>query len=150
MRLRAESDRHGMKIFAMTKQMGRNGSFCAAIRRGGIEEAVAVDMADARACRRAGLEIGHIGHLVQIPRAEADAAALLGPGYWTVFNFEKAAEAAAAAERLGRRQDLLARIQTEGDRFYRGHEGGFGATDVLRVANAIDDSQGARFAGITT
>src|SRR5215207_8606152 len=73
--LRAEADRHGLKIFAMTKQMGRNGSFCAALRRGGIHKVVAVDMECARACRRAGLEIGHIGHLVQVPRAEADAAA---------------------------------------------------------------------------
>src|SRR5688500_7366296 len=148
--LRAEADRHGLKIFGMTKQMGRNGSFCAALRRGGIHKAVAVDMADARACRLAGLEIGHVGHLVQIPRAEADAAAALAPDYWTVFNFEKSAEAARASEQRGRRQDLMARIQTEGDRFYRGHEGGFEATDVLTVADRLDSLGGARFAGITT
>ncbi len=148
--LRAESDRHGLKIFGMTKQMGRNGSFCAALRRGGIGKAVAVNMADARACRLGRLEIGHLGHLVQIPRAEADAAASLAPDYWTVFNFEKAAEAAWASEQRGRRQDLLARIQTEGDRFYRGREGGFDAADVLRVADRLDDLHGGRFAGITT
>ena len=138
--LRAEADRHGLKLFAMTKQMGRNGSLCAALRRGGIHKVVAVDMECARACRRAGLEIGHIGHLVQVPRAEADAAASLSPDYWTVFNLEKAAEAAAAAMKRGRRQDLLARIQTQGDRFYRGHEGGFEAADVLRVADSLDAS----------
>ena len=149
-KLRAEADRHGLKLFAMTKQMGRNGSFCAALRRGGVEKAVAVDMTDARACRRAGLRIGHIGHLVQVPRAEADAAAALAPDYWTVFNFEKGAEASRAAERRQRRQDLLARIQAEGDRFYRGHEGGFAAVDVLRVADRLDDLPGGRFAGITT
>ncbi len=148
--LRAESDRHGLRIFGMTKQMGRNGSFCAALRRGGIDKAVAVDMACARACRRAGLQIGHIGHLVQIPRAEADAAASLTPDYWTVFNFEKATEAARASGLRGRRQDLLARIQSEGDRFYRGHEGGFDAAEILRVADRLDDLEGACFAGVTT
>jgi predicted amino acid racemase len=148
--LRAEADRHALKIFGMTKQMGRNGSFCAALRRGGIDKAVAVDMADARACRLAGLEIGHIGHLVQVPRAEADAAASLAPDYWTVFNLEKAAEAARAAGRRGRRQELLARIHSEGDHFYRGHEGGFEAADVLEVADRLDDLDGGRFAGITT
>lgn len=148
--LRDESDRQGLKLFAMTKQMGRNGSFCAALRRGGIHDVVAVDMECARACRRAGLEIGHIGHLVQVPRAEADAAASLSPAYWTVFNVEKAAEAAAAAKRRGRRQDFLARIQSEGDRFYRGHEGGFEAADVLRIADRLDALDGGRFAGITT
>src|SRR5919197_3246288 len=58
--IRAEADRLGLKVFAMTKQMGRSPSFCAAVARGGITDAVAVDMDDAVACRRAGLDIGHI------------------------------------------------------------------------------------------
>ena len=33
--------RHGLKVFAMTKQMGRNGDFCRAVVRGGIGEVVA-------------------------------------------------------------------------------------------------------------
>lgn len=148
--LSAKAARHGLKIFAMTKQMGRNGSFCRAVKAGGIGKAVAVDMECARACRRAGLGIGHIGHLVQVPRAEADAAAAMAPYYWTVFNAEKAAEAGKAADRIGRRQDLLARIQTAGDIFYRGHEGGFAAQDAVKVADELDRLPGARFAGLTT
>ena len=79
--------------------------------RGGIGASVNVDMECARATRRAGMAIGHIGHLVQIPKAEADAAASFAPAYWTVFNDEKAAEAAAATAPLGRVQSMLARIQ---------------------------------------
>ena len=45
---------------------------------------------------------------------------------------------------------MLVRIQTEGDTFYRGHEGGFEADDVVTVADRIDAREGARFAGITT
>jgi len=148
--LRSEADRHRLKIFAMTKQMGRNPSFCAAVRRGGIEKAVAVDMEDARACVRAGLRLGHLGHLVQAPRAEADAASALAPDYWTVFNTEKAEEAASAAARQGRKRAFLARIQGEGDRFYRGHEGGFAAEAITEVAERLDSLSGGRFAGITT
>src|SRR5580700_2605142 len=140
----------GLKVFAMTKQMGRNGSFCQAVARGGIAKAVAVDMECARATHRAGLGLGHTGHLVQIPRYEANAAATLAPDYWTVFNREKAGEAAAASTRLGRVQSLLARIHAQGDRFYRGHEGGFSASDIVRVADELDGLPGARFAGITT
>jgi predicted amino acid racemase len=146
----AEARRLGLKVFAMTKQMGRNGDFCRAVVRGGIGASVCVDMECARATRRAGMAIGHIGHLVQIPKAEADAAVSLSPGYWTVFNDEKAAEAASAANKRGVTQALLARIQTRGDRFYRGHEGGFGASDVVAVANRIDEFGGAAFVGITT
>jgi predicted amino acid racemase len=148
--IREAADRRGLKVFAMTKQMGRSPAFCAAVKGAGIGEAVAVDMADARACSDAGLGIGHIGHLVQIPKAEVDVAASFGPRYWTVFNFDKAAEAAAASARQGRRQELLARIQNAGDQFYRGHEGGFDAADVAEVAGHLDALEGARFAGITT
>jgi predicted amino acid racemase len=140
----------GLKVFAMTKQMGRNADFCAAIVRGGIPAAVAVDLECARAAHRGGLRIGHLGHLVQIPRTEADAAARLAPDYWTVFNREKAEQAAAATAKHGRAQPLLARIQAQGDIFYTGHEGGFHADKIPDVADAIDKLPGAQFAGITT
>lgn len=146
-----EADKHGLKTFAMTKQIGRYSGFCQAIKRGGIDQVVAVDMACAIAVKRAGLNIGHLGHLVQIPRFEADlAASHIAPDYWTVFSDVKAKEAAAAAQRAGREQKLLARIQTSGDTFYRGHEGGFEANDVVDVAAAMNALDGARFAGITT
>ncbi|UFI02851.1 alanine racemase [Roseibium aggregatum] len=148
---KGEADKHGLKTFAMTKQVGRHSGFCQAVMRGGIERSVAVDMACALACDRAGLKTGHLGHLVQVPKREAAfAAAKLQPDYWTVFSAEKAQEAAAAAKAAGRTQNLLARIQTEGDTFYRGHEGGFDAEDIVAVAEQLDALEGGAFAGITT
>ena len=148
----AKADSLGLTVMAMTKQMGRNDSFCRAVMRGGIARSVAVDMECALATKRAGMELGHIGHLVQIPRWDASKAARLSPAWWTVFNLEKAAEAAAASQTLGRerKQPLLARIRGENDQFYRGHEGGFPASDVVAVAAALDKLSGGRFAGITT
>lgn len=149
--LKTEADRNGLKIFAMTKQVGRSSSFCHAVQRGGIEKSVAVDMACARATHRAGMPVGHLGHLSQVPRFEAAAAArVLRPDYWTVFNAEKAHEAGSAARDAGYRQNLLARIKADGDTFYRGHEGGFDAADIVAVADGLDRVEGGRFAGITT
>lgn len=149
--LKTEADKQGLKIFAMTKQVGRASSFCQAVQRGGIEKSVAVDMACARATHNAGMKVGHLGHLQQVARAEADAAAAtFRPDYWTVFNAEKAHEAGQAAHKAGYRQNLLARIKAEGDTFYRGHEGGFEASDVVAVADGLDRVEGGRFAGITT
>ena len=131
----AAAAQRNLKVFAMT-QTGRAATavFCQAVMRGGIDRSVAVDMACAIACDRAGLKTGHLGHLVQVPRHEAAAAARdLKPDYWTVFSDQKASEAAAAAEAAGREQALLARIQTEGDIFYRGHEGGFSAQEITAV-----------------
>ena len=149
--LRDEGDRLGLKVFAMTKQVSRQSGFARAVMAGGIERCVAVDMACAIACHNAGLRIGHLGHLVQVPRAEAAMAARdLAPDYWTVFSDDKAAEAAAAARSCGRSQAILARVQTEGDTFYRGHEGGFAAEAAVDAARRIDALDGAYFAGITT
>ncbi len=148
--LAAAGDKAGLEVFAMTKQMGRNGDFLKAIKAGGIGRVVAVDMECARAGTRAGLGLGHVGHLVQVPRAEADAAAALSPDYWTVFNLDKAREAAAAMARQGRTANLLIRIHAAGDRFYPGHEGGFPADEIVAIADAVDALPGARFAGITT
>lgn len=148
--INAEATKAGLETFAMTKQMGRNGDFLRAVKAGGLDRVVAVDMECARAAHRAGLGIGHLGHLVQIPFAETDAAASMAPDYWTVFNLEKAAEAGAAMARQGRTANLLLRLYAEGDRFYRGHEGGFPAGDVVAIADAVDRLPGARFAGIVT
>ncbi|MCP8884108.1 alanine racemase [Devosia sp. XJ19-1] len=149
--LKSEADRNGLKIFAMTKQAGRSSSFCQAVQRGGIEKSVAVDMACARATHRAGMPVAHLGHLSQVARAEADAAAAtFRPDFWTVFNAEKAHEAGQAAHKAGYRQNLLARIKAEGDTFYRGHEGGFDAAEIVAVAEGLDRVEGGRFAGITT
>jgi len=147
---RRAADRHGLEVFAMAKQVGRPPAFFEALRAGGIDAGVAVDMTDARAMTGAGTALGHVGHLVQVPQAEAGAAAVMRPRNWTVFSDAKAAEAADAARAAGRTQDLLARIHAPGDRFYPGHEGGFRADDVVAVAERLNRLDGARFAGITT
>ncbi len=140
----------GLKVFAMTKQIGRNRDVSRALVSAGITHAVGVDLQCAVAARAGGLGVGHIGHLVQIPRHDAAAAAALAPLYWTVFNEDKAREAGAAAQARGRTQDLLLRIVAPGDRFYTGHEGGFSAESVLQAADLIDTIPGVRFAGVTT
>lgn len=145
-----EAKRLGLKTFAMTKQIGRTPPALQAIVDGGIESFVAVDLDGARPIHQAGHHLGHIGHLVQIPRDQANEAAAMKADYWTVFSNEKAAEAAQAAAELGRTQSLLARIQAPGDTFYMGHEGGFAAKNISSVAAQIDALTGADFAGITT
>ena len=93
-----EAERLGLKIYAMSKQIGRNPPAFAALAAGGIDSYVAVDMACARPIHAAGYGVGHIGHLVQISQAEALEAAEMKPDYWTVFSLDKAREAAEACK----------------------------------------------------
>ena len=154
--MKQEAAKNGLKIFAMTKQVGRYPGMSQALIAGGIDAAVAVDMQCARAACAGGLRLGHVGHLVQVPRFEADMAASLCPDYWTVFSLEKAQEASQATlhrnARTGRseRQKILVRIHAPGDRFYNGHAGGFAAETIVEVARQIDALPGCQFAGITS
>src|SRR6185436_4273808 len=75
----------GLKVFAMSKQFGRNPPAFEALKRGGIHRYVAVDMDCARVISRSGHRVSHIGHLVQVPRGAAHEAAALQADYWTVF-----------------------------------------------------------------
>jgi predicted amino acid racemase len=145
-----EAQRLGVTPYAMTKQIGRNPDACRAIMAGGIPASVAVDVDCARAITGAGMRLGHVGHLVQVPRIDAGEVAAMAPDNWTVFSAGKAAEAAASSKRVGRDQALLARIHALDDEFYSGHEGGFDASDILAVADSLDALDGAHFAGITT
>lgn len=144
-----EGKKYGLKVFAMTKQIGRNPAAIEAMVRAGIDAGVCVDMNDARPVYNAGMKIGHLGHLVQVPMAETEAALKMHPMYWTVYNFEKA-KAVSEAAQLSETQNIMTRIYGEGDSFYRGHEAGFDADGMMETAKRIGEMKGLRFAGIST
>ena len=145
-----EAHRRGLRVLAMTKQVGRAPGALDAMARGGADGFVAVDMACARAIGSNGHRLGHLGHLVQVARAEASGAAALAPDFWTVFSAGKAAEAAAASATAGRTQDLLVRVCDGGDEFYPGHEGGVPLDELGGFIDGLAMLEGACFAGLTT
>lgn len=148
--IKSETDRLGLRAYVMTKQIGRNPDVSKALVGVGLTHAVGVDLDCALAAASGGLGIGHLGHLVQIPRGDAAIAAGLEPDFWTVFSAAKAAEAATASSSIGRDQALLLRVYGPGDNFYRGHEGGVSIDDVVELADQVDHLDGAHFAGVTT
>ncbi len=147
--IKANADRYNMKVFAMSKQIGREPSAIKALFETGIVDYVTVDIQGARAVVSAGGGIGHAGHLVQIPGGDIPWMIEHSPEFWTVFSYEAAKE---ISENLppGKTQRVLARIQAEGDIFYRGHEGGFPAEEILKTAERLASLQGIEFAGITS
>ena len=147
--LQSEAEKHKLKIFAMTKQIGRNPVALHAMQKAGIKDCVAVDMPCARAAYHNGLSIGHIGHLVQVPYHETLAALRMKPKYWTVFSLEKARAISKFIQR-DQRQNILLRLHAAGDTFYRGHEGGFAIDEMLTARDAINNLPGLHVSGITT
>ncbi len=146
----AEAHRRGLTVYAMSKQVGRAPGALRAITDGGADGYVAVDMGCARPIAANGHVIGNLGHLVQIPRAEAAEAAGLAPQYWTLFSRNKAVEAARAVAAVGGSQKALLRIWDDDDIFYPGHEGGFHVDELVGAIDFVNRLEGLRFAGLTT
>lgn len=144
-----EGERCKLKVFAMTKQIGRNPVAIKAMTEAGIHAGVCVDMSDARPMADAGMKIGHLGHLVQVPFAETKAAADLKPMYWMVYNEEKA-KAISRVIKEPNEQKVMIRVYGEGDSFYHGHEAGFPVETVLETSKTIGKMPGLHFSGIAT
>jgi len=144
------ADAAGLRIYPMAKQVGRNPAFIRAVARAGMPRFVCVDWMGAHLLRQQKAQIGHVGHLVQIPQSEADHICAMEPEVWTVFNLEKARQVSAAAQRSGRTQDLLLRVVTAGDTFYPTHDGGFELADVVEAAKQIARLPNVRVVGTTS
>lgn len=148
--IKQAADRAGLVIYPMAKQVGRNPLFVRAVARAGMPKFVCVDWMGAAMLARQKAEIGHVGHLVQIPRGKAQMIAEMAPEVWTVFNLEKAREVSEAAQALGRTQDLLLRVVGPGDTFYPTHDGGFRLDDVVAAAREIGRLPNVRVVGVTS
>jgi predicted amino acid racemase len=146
----AEARRLGLSVVAMTKQFGRNPLAMRTLENAGVERFVAVDVADAYAIDRAGAHLGHVGHLVQIPRHDAARVAAMNPDFWTVVSQIKAEEACRAAKAMGRTQAVLARVFGRGDLVFESHAGGFDADEMEATAHTLSEIEGCHFAGVTT
>jgi len=145
-----EAGRLGLTIYPMTKQIGRNPAILDLIKDMNFGKVVVVDWMGAKQIAANGVEIGHVGHLVQIPKAEASAIARLKPEVWTVFSYEKAAEISQAFSDLDQIQHLLVRVWKDGDTFYKGHEGGVHLNDLLKTAKKIDALPNVKIVGVTS
>ena len=148
-----EAHRLGLDVVAMTKQFGRNPDAIRTLKNNGVDSFVAVDIEGARAIHRAKQPIGNVGHLVQVPHHSANEIARLKPLRWTVFDDQKAKEAAQATHAihgLSASQSLLARVFGPDDVVVESHAGGYDAADILKVADRFNNLTGAHFGGVTS
>ncbi len=145
----SEAHRHGLSVFPMTKQFGRNPEALKVISDAGVDRFVAVDMACARAIKHGGYAVGHLGHLVQIPRHEITEALSLAPDYWTVFSREQA-DSISRAMPDGKTQKVLLRVYGRDDMVVPTHAGGFALETLDSDIDHIARLPGIVLAGVTT
>jgi predicted amino acid racemase len=140
----------GLRAFQMTKQFGRNPLVARAVADNGIPKVVAVDFDEARILHAWGLQMGHLGHLVQLPRHNAARAMEMRPELVTVFNVDQARRLSAAANEQGRVQQLLIRVVGENDTFYPAQRGGVRVDELSDAVRAIAELRGVSVAGLTS
>lgn len=148
--IKNEADKYGIKLYFMTKQFGRNPYIAKELMKLGYEGAVAVDFREAEVLAANNIKLGHVGHLVQLPKHKVEAILKLKPEYITVYSLEKAREVSKAAKKLGITQNIMVRVIDNGDILYPGQYGGFYLSELLENAREIVKLPNIVLAGITS
>jgi predicted amino acid racemase len=144
-----EAERAGVSLYLMTKQFNRNPIVTHAAFMAGIPSAVAVELQCALALARHGLRVGHVGHLVQIPRHSIPTVLAMRPEAWTVYSLDNARLVSEAAVDMGVRQDILVRVRGRDDVMYPNEEGGVWQHELDTFVDAARRLEGVRIVGVT-
>ncbi|ASB87472.1 YhfX family PLP-dependent enzyme [Bacillus sonorensis] len=148
--LSEKAKKQDIELFFMTKQFGRNPLVAKAIAECGIAKAVAVDPWEAISLSQHGIQIGHVGHLVQIPIHMISTVLHLHPDYVTVFSLRNAQHISRAAKQMGKTQKVFLRIANKGDFIYNGQEGGFTFEQLVKDIESLEKLEGIEIAGLTS
>ncbi|MDX1303067.1 YhfX family PLP-dependent enzyme [Photobacterium sp.] len=149
--IKARADELGIKLYAMTKQIGRNPELARIL----VEECqyqgiVCVDFKEARQLALAGIKVAHTGHLVQPPsNMVPEMVADIRPEVITVYSLEKAREISAAAVNANRTQGILLKFYRLDDHLYVNQESGFPFELLEQVLAAITALPNLKLVGLT-
>jgi predicted amino acid racemase len=142
---------NGIRLFAMTKQFGRNPAVSRVIAESGIPEFVAVSVDEARRLWGAGLRVSHVGHLVSCSTYDLEEVVEQAPEFVTVYGLEQAERLSNAV--LGRKrppQRILLRMYDEKAFFHPGQHGGFALPDLDASLAKLRSMPGVEVAGVTS
>lgn len=153
--LAAAGQEHDVALWCVVKHLGRNPELIAAIARN-LPAFAAIDAAEARVLRAAGVRPGNLGHLVQIPRHALPELLAWRPEAVTVYDLAAARAVSDAAHRLGLVQDLLVRVDAAAKPdaagagvVFPGQEGGVPLAAMGSFAAAVERLPAVRLAGVT-
>lgn len=148
-KLLAAAQKHGITLYFMSKQLGRNPWLAGKLIELGFKGAVAVDFKEARTLRNAHVPVSHVGHLVQVPVAQVAESVNGETEIITLFSLEKARAVSEAALACGRVQPVMLKVFAEHDRLYPGQEAGFPLHELDAIALEIRSMPGIKLTGLT-
>jgi len=146
--IKAQADKLGLDIYWMTKQINRNPAVLEVLKEIGSPKTIAVDIDCARIITDNGGVVGHIGHLVNIPKNDIPWVLDFNPEIVTVYSVQKARDIAVEAKKKGKVVDLMLRVVDDDNFFYPGQTGGTYLKELESVAREIEKMDGVQLAGV--
>ena len=144
------AEKNDIHLYFMLKQLGRNPVIARELMNLGFDGVVAVDFREAMTMIDAGIKLGNVGHLVQLPKGTLRTVLAAKPEVVTVFSLEKAREISEVCRELNLEQKLLLRILDDADFCYSGQCGGFSLEELPSAATEIGKLANVRIAGLTS
>lgn len=150
-RMLSESKKYDIRLYFMLKQLGRNPYIAKKLIELGYQGVVCVDFKEALLMMEAGIPIGNVGHLVQIPDALMDQFVAYRPELITVYSYEKVKKIDHSCGKQGLIQDILIRVCGPGDDLYSGQEAGFMLSELTDLIKRIkQECKHVRIKGVTS
>lgn len=140
--------RSKITLYFMLKQLGRNPLVARKLFELGFPGAVCVDFHDAQVMIEAGVHIGNVGHLVQVPRNAIARVVAARPDVITIYSVAKAHEIGDEALRQGFVQPIMLRVIGPNDVLYSGQYGGFVLDELENTVHELEGIPGVRIAGV--
>ena len=141
--------KNDIKLFYMLKQIGRNPLIAKGLDEIGFDGCVAVDFDEALTMKANDCKLGHVGHLVQIPRNAIKDILLAKPEYITVYSLEKIKDINEEASKLNIIQKIVLRIIDEDSDLYSGQIGGFSSDSLKTLVPEIEKLENIKIGGLT-
>jgi predicted amino acid racemase len=149
--IKDEAERLGLRLYFMTKQIGRNPIVVKKATEDGRAKTVAVDVQDAKALHYNGIPLGHVGNVSQVGNQELRSViGRMRPEVLSVFTVQKAEAASRAAVEHDLEQDLLVRVRDDGDLVPAGTSAGIHLKDFDDAVRKIGKLPNVRIVGVTT
>lgn len=148
--IKEAADQYGIKLFFMTKQLGRNPLVARRLGELGYDGAVAVDYKEAQLLASHNISLGNVGHLVQVPSQLVEEIVDYRPKAITVYSIEKVREISRAAGKTGIIQNILIRVIQDGDILYPGQYGGFYLSELEAAVREMNRLANVKIAGVTS
>lgn len=145
-----KAKKNNIKLYAMTKQIGRIPFLAKKILELGYSGVVAVDFKEAEIMIENNILLGNVGHLVQTPTKLLEKIIKSNVEIMTVYSYEKIEQIDKVAKKLNKIQSIMLRVLEEDSTIYSGQSGGFYLNELEGLCMKIKKLKNIKINGLTS